>query len=109
MKEFIYTKNFLHELERRAINCEKTTLEEFETGLWFFLCSLKWFELVRLANQLNFENNEKKTNIGNHSRPKVFLKPIKNLCIPLFIGVSSIVLKNYLYQKGFYQAVFLLF
>lgn len=65
MKEAIINKNFINFLEKKT-SVSELSFKEFDSNLWLFLCSLKWNEKVRLANQL--ENDfltDYKTNIGN--------------------------------------------
>lgn len=71
MKKHIYSKTFLQELEQKIEQSNDLSFNDFEKGLWFFLCSLKWNECLRLFNQLPkigyYKENKvnSKVNIGN--------------------------------------------
>lgn len=71
MKNHIYSKTFLQQLEEKIMQSNNVSFKDFTKGLWVFLCSLKWNEKIRLFNQLPkigyYKENEvnSKANIGN--------------------------------------------
>ena len=61
----IEQKSFIQDLEWNLKFEHKMTYENFKSQIWNLLCSLPVRHKIRLANQLNFEQGEKRTNIGN--------------------------------------------